>query len=731
MADNGLLAHELLSYMSNSCSKNISAALKLDMNKAYDKVNWDFLWDVLRRFGFPPYWVHILQQCVTTVSYQLLVNGSPSTPFIPKCGLRQGDPLSPYLFVLCMEILSLMLRRAELRGIRIASRAPSISHLFFADNELIFFHVSPEACDNVLSVVNEFCSISGQMINIQKSFVRFSSNTPVDYREYLSHSLKMQARPSIGNYLGLPVDMGRSKCKKFQFVIDRLVQRLSVFSSLRLSAAAKLVVINSVFIASFNHVLSVFKLPSTICDKINSLLLRFWWKSGETSKGLALAPAAAVYLPMGLGGLGIRHIQSFNVALLAQQAWRLRHNPQLLASRVLTAKYSALLQHRSHFSGSRSSWGSHGLLQGNFSLSEALSWKIGSGKNISILDDNWLPNVKVSFKDPIPSQARPMFVSGLFSANSTSWDPSKVRSLFPQLVAMSILSLERPLKAVDDFVYWKYTQDDKFSTKSTYLHILSQHVNPPVSFIPPSWWKRLWGLPILPKWKMLAWKIVLDALPSMAVLSRKGIISGLSSGKFWSILDYFFGVCWAIWLTRNNVRFRSAVYSPNSILELASDWCFRSQNARILTFSQIDKPPGFPFQPTSFALCGKLDDICDILMLFDGAWDRESHEAGTGWLFCNAASQHPLGGGAKACVAGSTLHSELLACLYGLQQARSWGISKLLLLTDCSIIATLLLCKDLADVSVCAGLFRTSLLQVSFYISGTMSILQMEELHII
>lgn len=135
-----------------------------------------------------------------------------------------------------MEVLSTMLRKAEseglFQGIKIARGAPAISHLFFADDSLLFFQVSPPACEQVLNVLSAFCDISGQMLNLQKSFVKFSPNTPKDYRAYLSGCLKMRSESRLGSYLGLPVDLGRSKCSEFGFLLDKVAKRLQVFAAL-------------------------------------------------------------------------------------------------------------------------------------------------------------------------------------------------------------------------------------------------------------------------------------------------------------------------------------------------------------------------------------------------------------------------------------------------------------------------------------------------------------------
>lgn len=167
MSDNVLLSHELLDFINKRRRMGPTlASLKLDMSKAYDRVHWDFLLRILRAYGFTDRWLHVVHQCISTVSFKALINGKTSEKFYPRCVIRQGNPLSPFLFLFCMDILSRMLSLqealGEFHGIKIARRAPTISHLFFADDAMLFFKTSPQAFSSIVNTLSRFCRISGQ-----------------------------------------------------------------------------------------------------------------------------------------------------------------------------------------------------------------------------------------------------------------------------------------------------------------------------------------------------------------------------------------------------------------------------------------------------------------------------------------------------------------------------------------------------------------------------------------
>ena len=138
-------------------------AVKTDMSKAYDRLEWSFLRNVMTQTGFHPVWIQWIMECVSSVSDSFLINGSAQDRVLPSRGIRQGDPLSPYLFILCSEVLSSLCRKAQeqgkLKGIKVARQAPPLNHLLFADDTMFFCNSDPGACSELINILDMYESV--------------------------------------------------------------------------------------------------------------------------------------------------------------------------------------------------------------------------------------------------------------------------------------------------------------------------------------------------------------------------------------------------------------------------------------------------------------------------------------------------------------------------------------------------------------------------------------------
>jgi len=223
--DNVMIAIEVVHHM-KVCKRirDKNVALKLDISKAYDRIDWFYLKEVMLKMGFDSKWVQWIMMCVETVDYSVIVNNELVGPIIPGRGLRQGDPLSPYLFILCAEGLSALIRKAErsgdLHGVSICTNAPTISHLLFVDDCFLFFRVDDNEAQVMKNILHTYKLASGQAISLPKSEVFFSSIVPSPLKETITNILGVIAVMSTGKYLGLPSMVGRSKEATFGFIKD-------------------------------------------------------------------------------------------------------------------------------------------------------------------------------------------------------------------------------------------------------------------------------------------------------------------------------------------------------------------------------------------------------------------------------------------------------------------------------------------------------------------------------
>ncbi|CAL1381267.1 unnamed protein product [Linum trigynum] len=318
-------------------------AAKIDMAKAYDCVEWHFIEGVMVRMGFDRRWVDLIMNCVSTVSYSVLVNGHQSEAFIPTRGLRQGDPLSPYLFLLCAEgllaITKAAVRDKRMHGLKPAQGALTVSHLFFADDSVFFGRATEQESGLLKQILQLYEKESGKLVNFQKSAVSFSGNVRMHQKLMVSGTLQMTMVEKHEKYLGLPTVVGRSKKEIFNGLKDRIRKKLKEWKEKTLSVAGRETLIRSVAQDQLTFAMSIFRIPAAIINKVHSLIMNFYWGQKGSEKRIQWLSREEMLLPKEEGGLGLRDLEGFNTAMLAKQVWRLHQRPSSLVAKIMKAKY--------------------------------------------------------------------------------------------------------------------------------------------------------------------------------------------------------------------------------------------------------------------------------------------------------------------------------------------------------------------------------------------------------
>ncbi|XP_074288312.1 uncharacterized protein LOC141613473 [Silene latifolia] len=272
-----------------------------------------------------------------------MVNGSPSEEFKPSRGIRQGDSLCPYLFILCAEVLSGLMRRAAetkaIHGIKVAHGAPEVSHLLFADDSIFFVQATEVEANRVKDILSSYEKASGQMVSLEKTTISFSRGLSEERKRNIADGLGVRMVSVHDKYLGLPTVIGQSKSALMRIVRDKLQKKLQGWRGLLLSKAGREVLIKAVAQSIPTYAMSVFKFPKTFCEEIRSLVSRFWWGATEGKKRIPWIAWSKLCKPKNRGGLGFLELHSFNLALLGKQSWRLLTERDSLMTRVLRGKY--------------------------------------------------------------------------------------------------------------------------------------------------------------------------------------------------------------------------------------------------------------------------------------------------------------------------------------------------------------------------------------------------------
>ncbi|XP_028103519.1 uncharacterized protein LOC114302671 [Camellia sinensis] len=262
--DGVLVANEVVDSWKKSRKKGL--IIKLDFEKAYDSLNWEFLLSMMVNFGFGGKWVEWIAVCVTSAKLSVLVNGSPTKEFSPQRGLSQGDSLSPFLFIIAAKCFSILMSRALdlglIKGVKIGSNGLVLTYLQFVDDSLLL-------CE-------------------------------ADALEYL----------------GLPLGANPSRKATWRPVFDKFRSKLAGWKRKLLSFAGRLTLIKYVLSSLPLYYLSMFKLPQGVTRDLDKLQASFLWSESELKKMVHLVKWKEVAKPVDQGGMGVRRVKEVNKCLM-------------------------------------------------------------------------------------------------------------------------------------------------------------------------------------------------------------------------------------------------------------------------------------------------------------------------------------------------------------------------------------------------------------------------------
>ena len=286
--DTALIANEAVDSMLRRNDGGV--VYKLDFEKAYDHVNREYVLEVMRRMGFGQRWLSWISWCMSTASFSILINGVSAGFFRSTRGLRQGDPLSPYLFVLGMDILSRLVNKAvegnflsgcKIDGVR-EEEELEVSHLLYADDTLLFCKDNLDQLACLSWILMWFGALSGLKINLSKNEI-----FPIGGREnieVLTAELGCKAGSFPTTYLGLPLRAPHKSVRILDTIEERFRRRLATWKRQYISKGGRVTLIRSTLSNLPIYFMSLLRIPSLVCKRLEKIQRDFLWGGGNLEK---------------------------------------------------------------------------------------------------------------------------------------------------------------------------------------------------------------------------------------------------------------------------------------------------------------------------------------------------------------------------------------------------------------------------------------------------------------
>ena len=520
--DNAIIVQELIHSISRKKGAVGYMAIKIDLEKAYDKLEWSFIRERLMEINLPTELTDLIMSCVCSVSSSVLFNGGRLDPFFPSRGIRQGDPLSPYLFILCMEYLGHLIEgkcsQKLWNPVRTSQGGLPFSHLMFADDVVLFAKADVGNCVAIRDAPDTFCNRTGQTVSEAKTRVFFSPNVDRDSRESLCDILGFSSTSNLGKYLGIPIKHPGSPLD-VSFILDRVKQKLAGWKANLLSPAGHAVLIQASASTIPAYVMQCNLLPNKVLEGIDRVSRNFLWGSSNSARKIHWVGWNKVTIPKKVGGLGLQSAKGRNIALLTKLNWRFHTENESLWARVIKAKYCSSRRINSRNPSSlpcSPTW--KGIKKGSEFFRQGSRWVIGRDSNLSFWFDNWTQKgpLRQLVQGPLPRGVAEWKVKDIASVEGWSWD--SIPFVIPQDIKMEIQATPYALAASSkDRLMWKDSQSGNFDMKSAYNMAVG------VDRLPNFNGGWIWKLNVLPKIQFFLWKCAHNSIGVNECLVGRGM----------------------------------------------------------------------------------------------------------------------------------------------------------------------------------------------------------------
>ncbi|KAL9687628.1 hypothetical protein QQ045_032033 [Rhodiola kirilowii] len=493
--DSIAMAHDLVRDINHKIYGG-NVLIKLDMSKAYDRLSWSFLLKMMRAFGFSKVWCDLIYRNISNCWYSVIWEGSPFGFFKSNRGVRQGDPLSPSLFILSMEYFSRLINHSIIHRkvipYQVKGTCTNIQHLLYADDLLIFSSGMKISISKLLGLIEAFCNLSGQQLSHAKSSIFFSKHINHDRKVELLRLTQFREGTFPTLYLGVPLFPGRAHVSYFQHLEDKIKGKISGWAKQFLSFTGRATLIMSVLASMSIYTMSILPVPKTCLRNIERLLSNFLWDSGASSRRHWLS-WDLICTPRQEGGLGLKMLSDIRKAVLAKLAWKFLLNDSAWAS-------YARLRYKNKPKGSALWRAIFPLIQ---NIRQNSYWLFGNGSTKTCHYNEWvnaaLPKeaTRWSLKDVIINEE----IRGKF----TSCLPPNLNHILDDI----------QLSREPDRLLWRGSQTGEFTVKKAFLAFRTPLPKNRV-------FANLWQTWLPPKVSAIVWKLFRNIVPTDDNVAKVG-----------------------------------------------------------------------------------------------------------------------------------------------------------------------------------------------------------------